>query len=205
MAITQPWLIRLLHWGNVVVLAVMAGSGLQILSAYPSFGPRGDLAHWYPFQGQKPPAALTIGGWLAGARAYHFAFAWPLVVSGAIYVVHLFASGEFRRRLFSPRRDAIGAAQMFAYYLRLRRDPPKTDLYNPLQRFAYTNALALAVVSVVTGLVMYKPVQFPVLAYDTARALHFLSLCALALFTVVHVVMVLLHPRSLRAMTVGHE
>jgi thiosulfate reductase cytochrome b subunit len=57
---------------------------------------------------------------------------------------------------------------------------------------------------------MYKPVQLPRLTgllggYDAARAIHLLLLVALALFTVVHVVQVLLHPRTLADMTIGRD
>jgi thiosulfate reductase cytochrome b subunit len=203
--VTQPWIVRLLHWTNTVLLAVMAGSGLRILGAFPSFGPRGEPARWYPFHGAQPPSALTIGGWLAGARAYHFAFAWLFVGNGIGWVLFLVASGEYRRRLFSPRRDALGALRMLAFYLRLRREPPDIDLYNPLQRFAYTSSLLFGVASVATGLALYKPLQLAFIGYETTRALHFFALVAFALFTVAHVVMVLLHPRTLRAITLGRE
>jgi thiosulfate reductase cytochrome b subunit len=54
---------------------------------------------------------------------------------------------------------------------------------------------------------MYKPVQLPLLTallggYDFARAIHLLVLVAFALFTVVHVVQVVLHPRTFVDMTV---
>jgi thiosulfate reductase cytochrome b subunit len=208
----HPWAIRLAHWANVVLLVVMAGSGLRILGAFPSFGPRGQPAPWYPWHGVPPPDALAIGGWLAGARHWHFAFGWLFIANGVAYLAYLFGSGEHRERLFFPRRDARGALQMLAYYLRLpgrlRREPPAAGLYNPLQRLAYSSALGLALLSVLTGLVLYKPVQLPRLhalffGYDTARALHFASLIALAFFTLVHLVLVAIHWRTLRAMITG--
>lgn len=186
----------------------MAGSGLQILVAFPSFGPQGEPSRWYPWHGSPPPKLLTIGQWLAGARHWHFAFAWLFVANGVAYLAFLFATGEHRERLFRPRRDAVGALQMLAFYLRLRREPPPIALYNPLQRFAYTGAIVLGAVSVASGLVLYKPVQLPLLralflGYDGARAVHFFALGALALFTVAHVLMVLRYPRTIRAMTIG--
>ena len=69
----QPLPIRLAHWLNVLLLVLMAGSGLQILTAYPSLGPQGAQYRWYPFQGTPPPPWLRIGGWLGGARHWHFA------------------------------------------------------------------------------------------------------------------------------------
>ena len=58
----QPWLVRATHWANLVLLTVMAGSGLRILVAYPYLGPQGAEYGWYPWQGASPPPALTVGG-----------------------------------------------------------------------------------------------------------------------------------------------
>jgi thiosulfate reductase cytochrome b subunit len=205
----QPWAIRATHWANLVLLAVMAGSGLRILVAYPFLGPAGEPYGWYPLQGAAPPAALTVGHWLAGARTFHFAFAWLFVANAAVYLTYLFASGEWRRRLFFPRRDARNAWGTLLHDLRLRKEaPPPVGLYNGMQRLAYTAVLLTTPLAILSGLAMYKPVQLPRLTallggYDLARALHLLVLAVLGLFTVVHVVQVLLHPRTLVDMTVG--
>jgi thiosulfate reductase cytochrome b subunit len=206
----QPWPIRVTHWLNVPALIIMAGSGLQILIAYPRFGPRGALYRWYPLQNWRPPTWLTLGDWLAGARALHFAFAWLLVVNGLAYLAYVLASGEWRRRFAYRWRDTRGAAQMALYYLRLRREPPESGLYNPLQRVAYTAALALAVVEVASGLAIYKPVQLPWLVaafggYDFARVVHFGGLVALAAFVVGHVILVALHPRAAVEIVTGGQ
>src|SRR5262249_44353964 len=142
----QPWPIRLSHWVNVPALAIMAMSGLQILVAYPYMGPRGGMWSWWPLQDWHPPEWLRVGQWLAGARAWHFAMAWLLVGNAAIWLGYLAASGEWRRRFFWPPRDTGPALRQLAYYLRLRREPPPVDLYNGLQRMAYTTALGLGVV-----------------------------------------------------------
>ena len=205
----QPWLIRATHWANLVLFTVMAGSGLRILVAYPFLGPRAGEYGWYPLQGAAPPEALTIGGWLAGARHWHFAFAWLFVANALAYAAYLLASGEWKRRLFFPRRDARNAWGTLLHDLRLRKEvPPPVGLYNGMQRLTYTGVLATAPLLVLSGLAMYKPVQLPRLTallggYDAARAIHLLVLAALALFTVVHVVQVLLHPRTLAGMTIG--
>ena len=207
----QPWLVRATHWANLVLLTVMAGSGLRILVAYSYLGPQGAEYGWYPWQGASPPPALTVGGWLAGARHWHFAFAWLFVANAVVYVAYLFASGEWRRRLFFPRRDARNAWGTVLHDLRLRKEtPPSAGLYNGMQRLTYTAVLALAPLVVLSGLAMYKPVQLPRLTallggYDAARAIHLGVLAALALFTVVHVIQVLVHPRTLADMSVGRE
>lgn len=204
----QPWPIRVLHWANVPFLAIMAGSGLQILMAYPMMGPQGRAYAAYPFQGVPPPEWARIGQWLAGGRHWHFAFAWLFVLNGFAYVLYLALSGEWRRRLFLPRRDARNALGTLAYYLRLRRQAPPQELYNGLQRLAYTGTLGLGLIVVLSGLVLYKPVQLGWLTtllggYDVARFIHLGALALLALFTVGHVLMVALHPRSFGEMVTG--
>jgi thiosulfate reductase cytochrome b subunit len=205
----QPGIIRATHWANLVLVAVMIGSGLRILVAYPFLGPQGAVYGWYPLQGRAPPGLLTIGGWLAGARHWHFAFAWLFVANAVVYLVYLFGSGEWRRRLFFPRRDAANAWATVLHDLHVRRaSPAPVGLYNGMQRLSYTGVLASAALAVLTGLAMYKPVQLPRLTalvggYDAARVLHLGVVAVLALFTVVHVAQVLLHPRTLVDMTAG--
>lgn len=80
--------------------------------------------------------------------------------NGLIYLTYFFLSGEWRRRLFRPGRDALNAVLQFAYYVKLRRTPPPEDFYDGLQRLAYTGVLLLGVVMVLSGLAIYKPVQF---------------------------------------------
>jgi thiosulfate reductase cytochrome b subunit len=206
---TQPLLIRVTHWAHAVIFAIMAGSGLQILVAFPLLGPRGEPYGWYPLQGTPPPAALTLGGWLAGARHWHFAFAWLFTANAVVYLVYFFASGAWRDRLFLPRRDARNAWETVLHDLRLRRaSPAPVGLYNGMQRLAYSGVLAVAPLLVLSGLAIYKPVQLPRLTallggYDAARAIHLLVLVALAVFLVIHVVQTVLHPRTLVDMTVG--
>jgi thiosulfate reductase cytochrome b subunit len=208
--VTQPWLIRLTHWVNAVVLVIMAGSGLQILVAFPAFGPRGEPYGWYPWNGSRPPEALTIGGWLAGARHWHFAFAWILVANGLAYLVYLATSREWKRRCFLPRRDGRDALHTLGRYVRFRKQTGTHGFYNGLQRLAYTSSIALGVIEVATGLAIYKPVQLWPLAavfggYDAARSIHFLAMLALAAFVIGHVIMVAIHPRTIPPIVTGRE
>jgi thiosulfate reductase cytochrome b subunit len=204
----QPWPIRLTHWTSVVAIVVLAGSGLQIWAAYPYLGPRGAHFSWFPLQGLMTSKALRLGGWLAGARHLHFAFAWLFVGSALLYLAFNAVSGEWRRRLFLPARDALNAVETALHYARLRPAPAQSGLYNGLQRLAYTVAIFLGAVQLASGLAIWKPVQLQFLTdcfggYDGARAVHFLSLLALAAFVVGHVVMVATHPRTLLAMIGG--
>lgn len=204
----QPLPIRIAHWCNALFIVLMAASGLQIFSAYPALGPRGAQYSWYPFQNVAPPSWLCLGGWLEGGRHWHFAIAWFFVINGAIYLTYFFTSGEWRRRMFLPWRDLSAAAAQFAYYTRLRRTPPDAGFYNGLQRLAYTSAIIFGVIMVLSGLAIYKPVQFHFLAslfggYDGARVVHLGGLCLLAFFVVTHLVFVSMHPREILNMITG--
>ena len=204
----QPLPIRVAHWLNVPLLVLMAGSGLQILTAYPSLGPQGAQYRWYPLQGTPPPPWLRIGGWLGGARHWHFGIAWFFVLNGLIYLTYFLASGEWRRRLFQPRRDTWNAIRQFAYYTRIRSAPPPTDFYNGLQRLAYTSVILFGFIMVLSGLAIYKPVQLHWLTllfggYDGARVVHLGVLCLLALFVASHLVLVAIHPREILNMITG--
>jgi Ni/Fe-hydrogenase b-type cytochrome subunit len=204
----QPWVIRSTHWVAAVSLALMAGSGLQIYSAYPYQGARGATYEWFPLQGENPPGWLRIGGGLAGARHWHFAFAWVVMVNALAYLAFILASGEWRRRLFVPRRDAKSAIRTALAYLRVGPHPAQDGLYNGLQRAAYTGAFALGALQVLTGVAIWKPVQLPWLVaacggYDLARAIHFIGLALLVLFVFGHVIMVAAHPRTFPTMLTG--
>src|SRR6185312_12619258 len=127
--------------------------------AYPFLGPRGDQYAWFPLQGLTPPPALRFGHWLAGARHVHFAFAWLFLVNALVYVGYCATSGEWRRRVFEPKRDARSAVETGLHYLHIRPAPEQKELYNGLQRLAYTTSIALGLVLLLSGLAIWKPVQ----------------------------------------------
>jgi Ni/Fe-hydrogenase b-type cytochrome subunit len=202
------WVVRVTHWVNVVALTIMVGSGLRIFNAYPAFARRGETFCCYPFAHRAIPAWLTFGGWLAGARNWHFAMMWVLVLNGLVYLGFIYLHGEWRDLV--PRRgDIRDAWQMVRFYLALRRNHPQQGKHNALQKGTYFALPLLGVLAVLTGLAIWKPVQLhPLTAlfggYVWARYWHFLVMVALVVFSVGHVFMVFaVDPYSLRAMTTG--
>jgi len=191
-AYEHPWAVRFCHWLNTVSLLVMAASGLQIFRAFPSFGPKipqRDLLN--------VPRSLTLGGWLGGALQWHMTFAWIYVATGVFYIAYQVLSRNYRQPLF-VRKDLAGVWPMIRHYFFLGRKPAQTEVYNPLQKMAYTSAVLLGLLSVLTGIVLYNPVQFSLLAalmggFHWARVWHFCILCALLLFVLGHLIMVILH------------
>lgn len=202
-------LVRLAHWLNAVLLLGMIASGLQIYVAYAHFGLRGDpFALPNPWDGEAFPEWARLGGWLAGGLNWHFALAWPFVITGLIYLGFLAITGEWRSLLFRPR-DVRPAIQMQLYYLRLRRDHPLQGKHNALQKAAYTAIVAVGALSVLSGFAIYKPVQLGWLTalfggYELARYWHFVTVWVFVGFTLLHVALVFLaDPASLRAMITG--
>jgi thiosulfate reductase cytochrome b subunit len=200
--------VRLTHWATVILLAGMIASGLQIYEAYARFGNRGGPLFPNPFDGAAFPPWSRLGGWLAGGLNWHFALMWPFVAVGLAYAGYLAASGEWRGLLFRPR-DVRGAVAMAQYYLRLRRDHPLQGKHNPLQKLAYTSIMVFGGLAVLTGVAIYKPLQFAWLTtllggFQAARYWHFWTVWVFVGFTIVHVILVFtVDSASLRAMLTG--
>ena len=203
------WIVRATHWLNAVLLLGMIGSGLQIYGAYAHFGPRGapyPLPN--PWDGEGFPQWARLGGWLAAGLNWHFALAWPFVLTGVLYVGFLVLTGEWRSLLFRFR-DLGPAWQMQRYYLGLRTDHPPQGKHNALQKLAYTSIVLLGALATASGFAIYKPVQLAWLTglfggYELARYWHFVFVWVFVAFTLVHVALVLLvDPASLRAIITG--
>jgi len=203
------WIVRATHWLNAVLLLGMIGSGLQIYGAYAHFGPRGaSYPLPNPWDGEGFPQWARLGGWLAAGLNWHFALAWPFVLTGVLYVGFLVLTGEWRSLLFRFR-DLGPAWQMQRYYLGLRTDHPPQGKHNALQKLAYTSIVLLGALATASGFAIYKPVQLAWLTglfggYELARYWHFVFVWVFVAFTLVHVALVLLvDPASLRAIITG--
>jgi Ni/Fe-hydrogenase b-type cytochrome subunit len=201
--------VRVTHWVNVAALTIMVGSGLRIFNAYPGFAPRGGRFCCYPFEGRPIPEWLTFGGWLAGARNWHFAMMWVLVVNGLVYLGWIYLHGEWRDLV--PRRgDRHQVWQMIRFYLTLRSDHPDQGKHNALQKLSYFAVPLIAAAAVVSGLAIWKPVSLAWLTnlmggYVWARYWHFLAMLSLVAFAIAHVIMVIaVDPYSMRSMLTGH-
>ncbi len=192
----------------MVALFIMIGSGLRIFHAYPAFARKGESFCCWPWEGQAVPGWLTFGGWLAGARNWHFAMMWVLAVNGAIYLAFIWLHGEWRD--LAPRRgDVRDAWQMIRFYLFIRKTHPRQGKHNALQKSVYFALPWLGVLAVLTGLAIWKPVQLAPLTdlfggYVWARYWHFMVMLALVLLGLGHVFMVFaVDPQSLVSMVTG--
>jgi len=188
----HPLTVRVTHWINALAVLVMVTSGWRIYDASPLFA-------------FVIPPGVTLGGWLAGALLWHFAAMWVLALNGLIYLAYGVLSGHFPRTLLPLSPTAIIRDLVEALRGRL---PHELGIYNAVQRLAYLGVILVLVALVLSGLALWKPVQFQGLAalmggYEGARLVHFFAMCLLVVFVVVHVVMVILVPRTFLPMWSG--
>jgi Ni/Fe-hydrogenase b-type cytochrome subunit len=201
-------IVRITHWVNAFALTIMVGSGLRIFNAYPAFARKGESFCCNPWEHTPIPAKLTFGGWLGGARHWHFAAMWLLVVNGLIYLSFIYLHGEWRDLV--PRRGIVhDTVEMIKFYLFVRKDHPRQGKHNALQRMTYFALPLIGVMAVVTGIAIWKPIELAPLTtlmggYVWARYWHFWAMLLLVALSAVHIFMVFtVDPYSLRSITTG--
>ena len=190
--VIHTFAVRITHWINAIAIIIMILSGWRIYDASPLFN--------FEF-----PPAITLGGWLAGALQWHFAAMWLLVLNGLFYVCYGIVSGHFKssflpltwQSLWREFKSALGG-----------KIPHELGVYNAVQRAAYIGVICMGVVLVLSGLSIWKPVQFQELAalmggYEGARWVHFIAMALTVFFILVHLTLVALVPRTLWPMFSG--
>jgi len=192
-AAIHPVWVRIIHWVNAIAVLVMIGSGWQIYDASPLFG--------FTF-----PKTIALGNWLGGALLWHFAAMWVLVINGIVYVTLGLVTGRFRRKLLPIYPSQVFADAKAALTFKLSHE----DIlhYNAVQKVLYVGVILCGIFIVLSGLSIWKPVQFQELTalfggYDFARYVHFFAMAAIVGFLVVHVALALVVPKNLRAMVTG--
>ncbi len=178
----HPLIIRITHWLNFIALGMMVTSGLRIYNASPLFDYK--FPHW-----------ITLGGWLGGARQWHFTAMWIFVINALIYFFYNIFSKHGRQTTLFRKKDVKGVLPMIKYYLRIEKKHPVSGKYNSLQKLAYTSIPFLGIGVILSGIAMYWPVQLQEITwlfggYDLARWFHFGFMAALVLFFVGHIFMV---------------
>ena len=189
-----PLWLRLMHWANAAAVIILILSGWRIY----------DATHF--MFGFKIPPQYTLGGWLGGALQWHFALMWLFMGNALVYlIVHIF-NGRFRRQFLPLSPRAIWTD--FKSFLGGQLSHSDIRRYNAVQKAAYLFAMADIIVLILSGLVLWKSVQLPWLrellgGYELARRIHFWAMSLMVGFIIVHVVMAVLVPRTIRAMVWG--
>ena len=190
----HPVPVRIMHWTNAVVMIAMILSGWGIYDDDVII----NGLHFSP--------ALRLGSWAAQSLLWHFAAMWLLVLNGLAYLAYGFVTGRLRERLLPIRiRDVIRTVRDTLHF---RVDHSDLTTYNAVQKILYIVAILAGVSQVVTGLAIWKPVQFSGLVallggFQGARLVHFLGMSALVGFLAIHVALSLLVPSTLWSMLTG--
>lgn len=190
----HPLPIRIMHWVNAITMIVMILSGWGIYNDEVIFG------------APSFPHALLLGSWAPQHLQWHFLGMWFLVINGIAYLIYGVASGRFRRKLLPIRlRDLVETVRET---LKLHVAHEDITVYNAVQKCLYIGVILAGILQVVSGLAIWKPVQFSWLTalfgdFQTARIAHFAGMAGIVGFLVVHVALALLVPRTLLAMVTG--
>ena len=190
----HPLPLRIMHWINAIAIFIMIGSGWKIYNDDVIFG----FLHF--------PDSLVIGKWAQYGLQWHFFGMWIFVLNGLAYLSYGVMTGRFRRKLFPISMREILTTVGDALRFHLSHD----DLthYNAVQKILYLGVMLIGICIVISGLALWKPVQFSELAdlfgsFQTIRLVHFLCMAAIVAFILVHVTLALLVPQSLVAMVTG--
>ena len=190
----HPLPLRLMHWINAAAVFIMIGSGWRIYNDDVMFS-------WLRF-----PDFLVIGKWAQYGLQWHFFGMWIFVLNGLAYLTYGILTGRFRRKLFPiPPTEVVAT---IGDALRLRLAHEDLTVYNAVQKLLYLGVILVGILIVISGLALWKPVQFSELAalfgnFQTIRLVHFLCMTAIVAFVAVHVTLALLVPQSLVAMITG--
>ena len=206
----HPLAIRWFHWVNFPILACMIWSGLLIYWANDVYKVGVGNSVLFKFFPQGFYKTLHIPFRLAEGMSWHFAFMWLFAANGLLYMLFTLFSGQWRHLL--PNKHSFKEAwQVMLHDLHLRKYQPPQIKYNGAQRIAYTLVVIMGIGSLVTGLAIYKPVQFTTVTwlcggYEAARAGHFILTIGYVLFFLVHIAQVIKTGwNNFQAMITGFE
>jgi thiosulfate reductase cytochrome b subunit len=183
-----------MHWINVIAIFIMIGSGWKIYDDDVIFG-------WLHFAD-----VLTIGRWAQHGLQWHFFGMWIFLINGLSYLCYGIATGRYRRMLWPIGVGDLMATVSDALHFRLSHDD--ATKYNAVQKLLYIGVICIGIVIVLSGLSIWKPIQFDGLlalfgGFQTARLVHFLCMGAIVGFVLVHVTLAILVPKTIVAMVGG--
>ena len=190
----HPVPVRFMHWTNAVAMLVMITSGWGIYDD--------DVI----VRGLHFPEALRLGEWAAPSLNWHFAGMWLLAINGLAYLVYGVVTGRLRERLLPIRFSDLVTTIRDTLHLRIAHEDLTT--YNAVQKLLYVVVILAGLSQVVTGLAIWKPIQFSGLVsllggFQSARVIHFAGMSVIVGFLIVHVLLSLLVPQTLWAMLAG--
>ena len=190
----HPAVVRIMHWINAGAMIVMITSGWGIYND--------DVI----IRGLHFAHGIRLGDWAAWSLNWHFAGMWFLALNGLAYLVY----GAVTRRLWErylPIRPSEFIRTIWdTLHFKIKHEDLTT--YNAVQKVLYIVAILASISQVVSGIAIWKPVQFSGLVgllggFEQARVIHFAGMAIIFGFLLVHVALALLVPQTLWAMLTG--
>jgi sulfoxide reductase catalytic subunit YedY len=216
-----PAWLRVTHYVNFLFLVLLVRSGLQILADHPRLywnlhcTPGTEWARFTPVEVPKDRVwtAKQDSRWLSPwiglpgyrhtigmARHWHFLSVLFWVGNGVVFMVLLFATGQWKRLVPNSWQIVPDAWAVWVHYATFHLPPEPNGFYhyNALQQLAYFGVVfILAPLAILTGPSMSPALTnrfswYPGLPGNRqiGRSLHFLVMCAFVLFVIGHVAMV---------------
>jgi len=190
----HPLPVRIMHWINALAMIVMITSGWGIYDDNVIIS------------GLHFSQTFRLGSWAAESLLWHFAGMWLLAINGLAYLLYGVVTGRLRERMLPIRLPELLQTVRDTLHFRIAHDD--ITHYNAVQKLLYLVVIAAGLSQVVTGLAIWKPIQFSSLVdlfggFQGARLVHFLGMVVIVGFLAVHVALSLLVPSTLRAMLTG--
>ena len=190
----HPLPVRIMHWINAVAMILMITSGWGIYND--------DVI----IRGLHFSDYLRLGDWAAWSLNWHFAGMWLVVLNGVAYLAYGVITGRLRERLLPIRISEVWATIRETLHFKLVHED--LTVYNAVQKLLYIIVILAGIAQVVTGVAIWKPIQFSGLVdllggFQTARVIHFAGMTVILGFLIVHVALALLIPQTLLAMVTG--
>lgn len=154
------------------------------LSCFVALGITGFMIH-------SPSEGLSLNV----VRNIHFMFAYLLVFNGLVRIYYsLFGKYRDYKEFLPNSRDFKTLPGIIKYYLFMGKHP-ETGKYNPLQKAAYLALFLFAAIQCLTGLALYRPQVFGVVAgwfggLEAARSIHYLITWLFVAIVLTHVYLV---------------
>ncbi len=198
--------VRATHWINAVAILVMIGSGWRIYNNVPIFSCL-SFPEWATLGGDPEITyKLNKDVGFSNALLWHFAAMWVFFVNGLVALGVGLASGRLQMKWLPVTLSELIHDIRQALTFNLAHDD--ITVYNAVQKLLYIGVILAAILMLVSGLAIWKPVQFQTLTwlfydFQGARLAHFIGMAAIALFVLVHVALAILVPKTITAMTRG--
>ncbi len=206
----HPLVIRWNHWINFPILTLMIWSGLLIYWANDIYKISMGEIVLFRFFPESFNTYFNIPQRLAEGMAWHFFLMWIFTINGVIYILYSIFSGEWKYII--PSKNAIKESfDVVLHDLKINKNSLPDRKFNAAQQISYTIIGIMGILSVSTGIAIYKPIQFSWLTwifggYEYARVWHFTIMIIFILFFIVHIIQVIRAGwNNLRSMITGYE